>query len=177
MKNYIQKKQSGGFTIIEVMIVLAVAGLIMLIVFLAVPALQRNSRNTQMRSDAASVLAGVNEFITNNNGSLPMTASVLVEGSGNVVITGAAGSNPTDAKVRSGITVGWAADFDDPSNPAGANIIVLAVAGLCFGSFVNALVWRLRQQETRVKKSKLSAKDSQLGTQNLSILRGRSICP
>ena len=124
MKNYIQKKQSGGFTIIEVMIVLAVAGLIMLIVFLAVPALQRNSRNTQMRSDAASVLAGVNEFITNNNGSLPTTASVPVEGSGDVVITGAAGSNPTDAKVRSGITIGWAADFDDPSNPAGANITV-----------------------------------------------------
>ena len=124
MKNYIQKKHPKGFTIIEVLIVLAVAGLVMLIVFLAVPALQRNSRNTQMRSDAASVLAGGNEFITNNNGSLPMTASVLVEGSGNVVITGAAGSNPTDAKVRSGITVGWAADFDDPSNPAGANITV-----------------------------------------------------
>jgi len=64
-------------------------------------------------------------------------------------------------------------------------IIVLAVAGLCFGSFVNALVWRLHQQEPRAKnqkpktkKSKLSAKDFQLRTQqNLSILRGRSICP
>jgi prepilin-type N-terminal cleavage/methylation domain-containing protein len=34
-------KKEKGFTIIEVMIVLAIAGLIMLVVFLAVPALQR----------------------------------------------------------------------------------------------------------------------------------------
>ena len=40
------KKSNQGFTIIEVMIVLAIAGLILLIVFLAVPALQRNGRNT-----------------------------------------------------------------------------------------------------------------------------------
>ncbi|MDQ3065292.1 MAG: prepilin-type N-terminal cleavage/methylation domain-containing protein, partial [bacterium] len=36
------KNNNKGFTIIEVLIVLAIAGLIMLIVFLAVPALQRN---------------------------------------------------------------------------------------------------------------------------------------
>ena len=41
------KKHRSGFTIIEIMIVLAIAGLIMLIVFLAVPALQRASRNTR----------------------------------------------------------------------------------------------------------------------------------
>jgi prepilin-type N-terminal cleavage/methylation domain-containing protein len=33
------KKSDSGFTIIEVMIVLAIAGLILLIVFLAVPAM------------------------------------------------------------------------------------------------------------------------------------------
>lgn len=57
-----------GFTIIEVLIVLAVAGLIMLIVFMAVPALQRNSRNTQRNSDASLVGAGVNECLNNRNG-------------------------------------------------------------------------------------------------------------
>ncbi|HPW47952.1 MAG TPA: prepilin-type N-terminal cleavage/methylation domain-containing protein, partial [Candidatus Saccharibacteria bacterium] len=36
------KKDQKGFTIIEVLIVLAIAALILLIVFLAVPALQRN---------------------------------------------------------------------------------------------------------------------------------------
>ncbi|PLS80866.1 hypothetical protein CYG49_03830, partial [Candidatus Saccharibacteria bacterium] len=43
-------KQSG-FTIIEVVLVLAIAALIFLIVFLAVPALQRGQRDTQRRSD------------------------------------------------------------------------------------------------------------------------------
>ena len=50
------KNRKDGFTIIEVLIVLAIAGLIMLIVFLAVPALQRNSRNTQRKNDVANIL-------------------------------------------------------------------------------------------------------------------------
>lgn len=64
-------KDKKGFTIIEVMIVLAIAGLIMLIVFLAVPALQRNSRNTQRRSDAALVSGLIAEFVANHNGAVP----------------------------------------------------------------------------------------------------------
>ncbi|MDO8335537.1 MAG: type II secretion system protein [Candidatus Saccharibacteria bacterium] len=63
--------KNQGFTIIEVLIVLAIAGLIMLIVFLAVPALQRNSRNTQAKNEAASMLGALNEFMNNNNGKLP----------------------------------------------------------------------------------------------------------
>ena len=62
---------TGGFTIIEVMIVLAIAGLIMLIVFLAVPSLQRNSRNTQRRNDVAALLGAVSEYSDNNAGVLP----------------------------------------------------------------------------------------------------------
>jgi len=68
------KNSRSGFTIIEVLIVLAIAGLIMLIVFLAVPALQRNSRNTQRKNDVATYLSAVNEYITNNNGKMPTTA-------------------------------------------------------------------------------------------------------
>lgn len=65
------QKDNKGFTIIEVLIVLAIAGLILLIVFLAVPALQRNSRNTQAKNEAASVLGALSEFTNNNNGKLP----------------------------------------------------------------------------------------------------------
>lgn len=68
-------KKQTGFTIIEVLIVLAIAGLILLIVFLAVPALQRNSRNTQRRNQMASYLGAVNEFVSNNNGKMPSTAA------------------------------------------------------------------------------------------------------
>jgi prepilin-type N-terminal cleavage/methylation domain-containing protein len=67
MKKLLEKREEG-FTIIEVLIVLAIAGLIMLIVFLAVPALQRNSRNTQRTNDAARMAAAVNECLNNNNG-------------------------------------------------------------------------------------------------------------
>lgn len=69
-------KKSEGFTIIEVLIVLAIAGLIMLIVFLAVPALQRNSRNTSRRNDVGRVGSTVSEFVSNNNGALPTSANV-----------------------------------------------------------------------------------------------------
>lgn len=64
------RKQNEGFTIIEVLIVLAIAGLIMLIVFLAVPALQRNARNTQRNNDAATIAAGVNDCLANKNGQV-----------------------------------------------------------------------------------------------------------
>jgi len=73
MKNLLKKQK--GFTIIEVLIVLAIAGLIMLIVFLAVPALQRNSRNTQRRNDVSTYLGAVNEFVANNNGKVPASAA------------------------------------------------------------------------------------------------------
>lgn len=74
LSKYRQKRQEG-FTIIEVLIVLAIAGLILLVVFLAVPALQRNNRNTQRDNDVANLLAGVSEYINNNNGSLPASKS------------------------------------------------------------------------------------------------------
>ncbi|HET7673133.1 MAG TPA: type II secretion system protein [Candidatus Saccharimonadales bacterium] len=70
------QKQQKGFTIIEVLIVLAIAGLIMLIVFLAVPALQRNSRNTQRKNDVSALLGAVNEWTSNHSGSLPGTGDV-----------------------------------------------------------------------------------------------------
>jgi prepilin-type N-terminal cleavage/methylation domain-containing protein len=69
-----RKSDQAGFTIIEVLIVLAIAGLILLIVFLAVPALQRSSRNTQRKNDAAAVGGAVANFISNNNGALPVSA-------------------------------------------------------------------------------------------------------
>ena len=61
-------KQKQGFTIIEVLIVLAIAGLIMLVVFLAVPALQRNSRNTQRKSDSAHLAGLYSEWKANHGG-------------------------------------------------------------------------------------------------------------
>lgn len=75
-----KQNNQKGFTIIEVLIVMAIAGLILLIVFLAVPALQRNSRNTQRKNDVAALLGSVSEFATNNNGTLPTVATAIAGG-------------------------------------------------------------------------------------------------
>lgn len=93
MINNLRKRATSGFTIIEVMIVLAIAGLIMLIVFLAVPALQRNAHNTSIKNDVSNILGAVNEYENNNNGTLPTAVAV----SGSTLTVGSscttAGSN------------------------------------------------------------------------------------
>jgi type IV pilus assembly protein PilA len=62
------KKKTEGFTIIEVLIVLAIAGLIMVIVFIAVPQLQRNQRNEARNNDARLIASAVSECLSNRNG-------------------------------------------------------------------------------------------------------------
>lgn len=80
-------KDQKGFTIIEVLIVLAIAGLILLIVFLAVPALQRNSRNTSRRNDVSRILGAVQEVTNNSNGVVSTTT--LTGGASGTVATAA----------------------------------------------------------------------------------------
>ena len=67
-KNNIKDKR--GFTIIEVVLVLAIAGLIFLMVFIALPALQRSQRNTQRRDDYSMLVTAVNSYMASNNGKL-----------------------------------------------------------------------------------------------------------
>lgn len=52
-------------------------------------------------------------------------------------------------------------------------IAILIIAGLCLGSFVNALVWRLHSQAAENNKKK----PDQHYLSQLSIAKGRSICP
>lgn len=62
---------SQGFTIIEVVLVLAIAGLIFIMVFVALPALQRSQRDTARRNDLARVGTSLTQWQTNHNGNLP----------------------------------------------------------------------------------------------------------
>lgn len=66
-----------GFTIIEVVLVLAIAGLIFLMVFVALPALQRSQRDTQRRDDMARLATAITQYQTNNNGKVPMAATTV----------------------------------------------------------------------------------------------------
>lgn len=74
MKNLLRKHKTSGFTIIEVMIVLAIAGLIMVIVFIAVPQLQRNQRDNARQNIANRLKAELENYAGNNQGQYPFTA-------------------------------------------------------------------------------------------------------
>lgn len=69
--NVQQKNKEKGFTIIEVVLVLAIAGLIFLMVFIALPALQRGQRDTQRRDDVSKFVSQLTSYSTNNRGALP----------------------------------------------------------------------------------------------------------
>ncbi len=75
--NKLVKNRQSGFTIIEVVLVLAIAGLIFLVVFLALPQLQKSQRDTERRSDVGRLVAGVTSYITNSNGDVPNDAGVV----------------------------------------------------------------------------------------------------
>lgn len=67
----LQNRSENGFTIIELLIVLAIAALIILVVLIAVPQLQRNQRNQARQSIAGRIVTEVNNYAGNNNGNLP----------------------------------------------------------------------------------------------------------
>lgn len=69
------KNKQKGFTIIEVVLVLAIAGLIFLMVFIALPALQRNQRDTQRKNDISRAQTALNNYQSNNRGALPGTSN------------------------------------------------------------------------------------------------------
>jgi prepilin-type N-terminal cleavage/methylation domain-containing protein len=122
MLTNLKKTKSEGFTIIEVMIVLAIAGLIILIVLLAVPALQRNARNTAIKNDASAVAGGISESESNNDGTSPTN----VAGTGTVNITN---GSSTTAKVQGSTAVSYtAATGGAPAatGPTAGTIVVLA---------------------------------------------------
>ena len=74
-----QQKIKSCFTIIEVVLVLAIAGLIFLMVFLALPNLQRSQRDTQRRDDLARFQTAITNYQTNNRGKLPGTNKLSSE--------------------------------------------------------------------------------------------------
>lgn len=69
------KKREQGFTIIEVMIVLAIAGLILVVVLVAIPQLQRNQRDSARQNVASRLATELGTYSTNNGGAYPFVSS------------------------------------------------------------------------------------------------------
>ena len=74
MKKFTNNSRKG-FTNIEVSLVLAIAGLIFLMIFVALPALQRGQRDAQRRDDIMTYLEQLKKYQTNNRGNLPSDES------------------------------------------------------------------------------------------------------
>lgn len=71
----VQRKEKG-FTIIEVVLVLAIAGLIFLMVFIALPALQRSQRDSARKSEVGTVASAITSYQSNNRGSSPSATQI-----------------------------------------------------------------------------------------------------
>ncbi len=67
--------QAVGFTIIEVVLVLAIAGLIFLMVFIALPALQRAQRNSQYKNNVGIAITMMQNYLSNNRNQMPPFAA------------------------------------------------------------------------------------------------------
>lgn len=61
-----------GFTLIEIMLVLAIGGMILAMVFIALPGLLASQRDAQRQDDLMAFVGQLQKFMTNNNrGALP----------------------------------------------------------------------------------------------------------
>ena len=76
------KQTVKGFTIIEVVLVLAIAGLIFLMVFVALPALQSGQRDTARKQDVGNVGTAINNYSSANRGKIPTTAQLAGNAAG-----------------------------------------------------------------------------------------------
>lgn len=72
MKNIVKRKKQEGFSIIEVLIVLAIAGLLMAVIFIAVPQLQRNARDNSRQSIVQRIKSEMETYSGNNQGRYPL---------------------------------------------------------------------------------------------------------
>lgn len=74
------EKFRRGFTIIEVSLVISIAGLIFLMVFIALPGLRASQRDEERRTDVLKVISEIKNYQSNNRGALPSLPELTVVG-------------------------------------------------------------------------------------------------
>lgn len=122
MSNLLKKEK--GFTLIEIVLVLAIAGLLLVIVFLAVSGAQKSRRDSQRKNDLSRIAAQLESFAGNYNGCYPGSAG----------LGGCAATVPNIASFW-GSTYITGGNFNDPSSgtqyaaPAAFNANPVFVAG------------------------------------------------
>lgn len=68
--------KKDGFTIIEVVLVLAIAGLIFLMVFIALPNLQKGQRDSARKNDLARIATQIQNYQSSARGSIPSSSNL-----------------------------------------------------------------------------------------------------
>jgi prepilin-type N-terminal cleavage/methylation domain-containing protein len=119
------KKKDQGFTLIEIVLVLAIAGLIMVIVFLAVSGAQKSRRDTQRKQDANAFAAALEQYASNNGGSYPAGATIAA---GGAAPTGASYWSRNDPSTGTGYA--WTAT---PATAPASGTIAYNTTFLCAG--------------------------------------------
>lgn len=134
--NVTQKSNQKGFTIIEVVLVLAIAGLIFLMVFIALPALQRSQRDTQRKNDMSRLQTAVQNYQSNNRNKLPTFNAAFI--SSYMTVGGdtfddpdgtaysfQAGSNPTTFDHKIYVTTSATCDGETVKTGQGSNKVAV----------------------------------------------------
>ncbi len=120
--------KTEGFTIVETMIVLAIAGLILLIVLLAVPALQRSSVNTNIKSDASAIAAAITDYESNNGGAVPSTGSYYNQATSQLKISNGASDIASVAKIQSADSIYTSTAKFNPASPSPGSVVTGSTA-------------------------------------------------
>jgi prepilin-type N-terminal cleavage/methylation domain-containing protein len=128
------QRKSKGFTIIEVVLVLAIAGLIFLMVFIALPALQRSQRDAQRKNDLSRAMTALASYTSNNRGALPSATDWAAFNTNYLQAGGDSFKDPSGENysfkvndaVSSGASSALSVSFD-PAKP----IILVSVGAVC----------------------------------------------
>lgn len=91
-----RKLNKNGFTLIEVVLVLAIGGLIFLLAFLAFRQASINRRDTQRRSDAGRFISEVANYSGDANGKLPGQTGALSVDQFQTTYMGSTWKDPAD---------------------------------------------------------------------------------
>jgi len=75
-------KRDEGFTLIEIVIVLAIAAAIILMVFLAVTGARKSQRDTQRRNDVSRMAATLEQYAADNGGQYPSSTTAVTSWAG-----------------------------------------------------------------------------------------------
>jgi len=97
-KKIINKKFKTGFTLIELLVVISIIGILAALTLVSYTGAQKQTRDTQRRSDLNQYRNALENYATSNSGLYPVSISSIDDlcGTGNPLDTGYIASCPAD---------------------------------------------------------------------------------